>query len=154
MKNKFKIMASVLTIAVFAAVTVSCEKEDDNDLIGRWLFQRGSATLYLDGEPIDIDISQSYFSEFRGLYFEFEKSGEILAGMGGQSGSMGSYKVSGDKVTINDGETRTTFKYRISGTTLDLIWSRAALELVMGALPDEFYEFDDMEFILTFTKVD
>jgi hypothetical protein len=113
-----------------------------------------SATLYINGISEDVDIDPSYSSEFRGLYFEFEKSGEILAGMGGQSGSMGSYKVSGDKITISDGETRTTFKYRISETTLDLIWSRAALELVMGALPDEFYEYDDIEFILTFVKVD
>jgi hypothetical protein len=154
MKKFFKIMASVLMIAAFAAVAVSCSKEEEDDLIGRWMFQKGSAVFYLNGESYDGELDPSYFSEFHGMYFEFQKSGNIIVGIGAQSAPAGSYSVSGDKITINDGSTSFSWKYRISGTTLDLIWSRADLEFLMGELPEEFYYFDDVDVILTFTRAD
>jgi hypothetical protein len=156
MKNFLKIMVNMLMIAAFAATTVSCSKDDDEDnngLIGRWVFQEASMNFLYEGhwynskeEGMDMT---SYLSDFHGMYWIFEKDGTVVIGVGGQSGSA-KYRVSGDELII-DGTSMG--KYRISGKTLDLIWKHATFR-AMGVDDSELYELgiDDYEMILTFTK--
>ncbi|MDR1601614.1 MAG: hypothetical protein LBS42_04205 [Tannerella sp.] len=94
MKNFFRIMANVLTIAALAAGTVACSDEDEGrELTGYWVFREINFILYMDGETYDtkdlgIDVS-SYSNGFRGLFFVFENDRTFLAGMDGESEPMG-----------------------------------------------------------------
>ncbi|MDR0714556.1 MAG: hypothetical protein LBF89_09925 [Bacteroidales bacterium] len=157
-----KIMASVLTIAAFAAATVSCSKDDDDDrledgLIGRWVFSEGNIRFSTNGQWYDakaegLDVS-AFAKRFSGLFFVFEKNGKVSAGQGGQSSPWGSYSVSGDQIMIKDGSSTMTMGYRVSGKTLDLIWYRSIFH-DMGVSTSEIdaMGFDDFEMIMTFSK--
>jgi hypothetical protein len=159
MKKFKKIMASMLTIAAFAAVTISCSKNEDyeDNLIGRWVFSEANIIFYIDGETYNakeegMDVT-SYFSSFRGLFFTFEANGTVVMGIGGQSAPAANYSLSGDNITIRDGSSSYSMGYRLSGKTLDLIWTHATMRAV-GADDSDLYELgiDDYELILTFTK--
>ncbi|MDR3350581.1 MAG: hypothetical protein LBN98_02890 [Prevotellaceae bacterium] len=158
MKKIFKIMASVLLVAAFTATTVSCSKEEGDDLIGRWVYSQGNYRFLYEGEWYDakeegFDLS-SFNRGFRGTYFVFEDNGTVTMGFGGQSGS-GKYTVSGDEITIKEGSLSVPMGYRVSGKTLELIWDSTTINFA-GVSLDEFYEmgFDDIEMTLTFTKAD
>jgi hypothetical protein len=154
MKRIFKVMASMLMVAAFAAATVSCSKEDEEDgLIGRWTFQEANMNFLYEGQwhnskEEGMDMS-SYLSDFRGMYFVFETNGTCILGLGGQSVS-GKYSISGKELII---EGSSWGEYRVSGKTLDLIWTHATFQ-GMGADDSELYELglDDYEMILTFAK--
>jgi hypothetical protein len=158
MKKFKKIMASMLTIAAFAAATISCSKDEDNEdnLIGHWVLSEVNMIFYIDGETYNakeegIDVT-SYFSSFRGLFFTFEANGTVVMGIGGQSTLPANYSVSGDNITIRDGSSSFYMEYRLSGKTLDLIWTRATMR-TMGVDDSELMSLvDDYEMILTFAK--
>jgi hypothetical protein len=155
MKKISKIMTCMLMIAAFAATTVSCSKDDDeNDgLTGRWTYREANMRFSFEGQWYDakeegIDFS-SYLSDFSGLYFVFAGNGKVTAGIDGQSVS-GTYRISGDELII---EGSSWGKYRVSGKTFELIWTHATMR-TMGLDDSEFYDIgiDDYEFILTFSK--
>jgi hypothetical protein len=157
MKKILKIMANMLLVAAFATTAVSCSKDDDeNPLIGKWVYNRVDFVAYLNGESFsaeDAGIDQSeVFSDFRGIFFVFEENGTLTAGQNGDSAPAGTYTVAGDRITVKDGAVSFTWRYVISGNTLQLIWNRDELENMAGELPDELDIFDDIEFILIFTK--
>jgi hypothetical protein len=160
MKKIFKIMASMLLVAAFAAATVSCSKDDDDShpLVGTWVFREANMTFLFEGDWYDAKEEGMDMSEFnkslRGLFFVFEKDGQLLGGKNGQSQPAGNYTVSDDKITIKDGTYSIIMGYRLSGETLELIWPRTTFEMMLGALPDELYWFDDFEAILTLVKAD
>jgi hypothetical protein len=54
--------------------------------------------------------------------------------------------------TMNDGATTFTVGYKISGNSLDLTFNRSAFEAILGTLPDDYYDFDEVEFILSFNN--
>lgn len=155
MKKFLKIMTGMLAIAAFAAVAVSCSKDDEDDgsLIGRWVYSDVNMKFLYEGQWHDakeegMDMT-SYLSDFRGMYFVFETNGTVTMGMGGQSGS-GRYSISGDELII---EGMSWGKYRVSGKTLELIWTHATYQGI-GVDDSELYELgiDDYEMILTFAK--
>ncbi|MDR2036751.1 MAG: lipocalin family protein [Bacteroidales bacterium] len=161
MKKNFRIRASVLMIAAFAAVCVSCEKEEGNDLIGRWLFHRSNVIYYFEGQPYNLKeegdgtILSELNRDFRNMIFMFESDGSFFGGVNEQLYPSGTYSVSGDKITIKDGSNIVTINYRLSGNMLDLTFSDASFELVETSLPDELFDIvDDFEMILTFIKTD
>ncbi|MDR1865209.1 MAG: hypothetical protein LBR08_06515 [Bacteroidales bacterium] len=90
---------------------------------------------------------------FRGFYFIFTDN-TLSAGMGNDVSPWGAYTASGDKITLQSGGAPMIMQYRLAGKNLDLTITRDMFELSMGALPDVYYEFDDLEFILSYTKVD
>jgi hypothetical protein len=158
MKRIFKVMASMLMVAAFAAATVSCSKEDEEDgLIGRWVFQEANMNFLYEGQwhnskEEGMDMS-SYLSDFRGMYWIFETDGTVVIGLNGQSGSA-RYSISGDKITITDGGGFSlSMEYRVSGKTLDWVWTHATFQS-LGIDDSELYEWglDDYEMILTFAK--
>ncbi|MDR3350386.1 MAG: hypothetical protein LBN98_01895 [Prevotellaceae bacterium] len=158
MKRFKKIMTGMLLVAAFAAATVSCSKEKGDDLIGRWVYSQGNYTFLYEGEWYNakeegFDLS-SLNNSLRGAYFVFEDNGTLTMGFGGQSASA-KYSVSDDEITIKDGSFSVPMGYRISGKTLDLIWSRTTIDL-MGVSMDELYELgiNDVEMTLTFAKAD
>jgi hypothetical protein len=143
---------------LLAAVGCSKDDDDDNPLIGKWLYQGTNVIFYFDGEEFNAKEEGEDLSDFddgfRTLYFVFEKDGSVWGGQYGQSGEFGTYSVSGNKLSINDGETTVRFDYKITGNMLEWIWDINFMEINGYVLPDDFYEFDDVEFILTFKKVD
>jgi heat shock protein HslJ len=155
MKNIFTLM--IAAAMVFAA----CSKDDEENshpLVGTWVFREANMTFLFEGDWYDakeegVDMSEVNKS-LRGLFFVFEKDGQLLGGKNGQSQPAGNYTVSGDKITIKDGTYTFIMGYRLSGETLELIWPRTTFEIMLGALPDELYWFDDFEAILTLVKAD
>jgi hypothetical protein len=151
-------MATVLTIAAFAAVSVSCSKdeedEESNSLTGRWVYSSINYNFFIDGEWYDAgelgfdDTDNS----FRGTSFTFRDDGTVSLSYGGIT-SEGRYEVSGDIISMGDDEITLTMRYHVSGKTLELIWDSVVMEN-MGVPMDEFYEagIEDIEMILTFTR--
>jgi hypothetical protein len=156
MSKFFKTMATVLAIAAFAAVAVSCSKDEENDeLVGRWVYSEGNYDFLYEGEWYNakeegFDLS-GFNSSLRGTYFVFEKNGTLTLGFGGQSAS-GTYSVSGSTINMT-GSYSVPMEYRIYDGKLELTWSRSTIE-IMGVSMDELYELgvEDVEMTLTFTR--
>jgi hypothetical protein len=153
---KYTLLVCTLLVTAFA-----CSEDEDNSnhpLVGTWVFREANLTFLVEGEWYNakeegLDLSELNQS-LRGIFFVFEKDGQTLGGKNGQTWPAAQYSVSGDKITIKDGEYTIFFKYRVSGTTLELLWPRTTFEMMLGALPDELYWFDDFEAITTFVKAD
>jgi hypothetical protein len=98
-------------------------------------------------------------SLLRGLNGAFDESffifsdGTLKVVKEGQSHDIwGSYTVSGDKIIMKDGATTFIVRYKIYGNSLDLIFSRSAFEAILGTLPNDYYTYDNVDFILSFNK--
>jgi hypothetical protein len=136
-----------------------CSKDEEgNPLIGHWLFKEANMIFYINGNVYDAkeeELSEldALNETFRGFYFIFTDN-TLSAGMGNEVSPWGAYTVSGDKITLSGGGAPLIMQYRLTGKNLDLTITRDMFELSMGALPDIYYEFDDLEFILSYTKVD
>ncbi|MDR0729726.1 MAG: hypothetical protein LBF19_06370 [Prevotellaceae bacterium] len=152
------LLKNVFVACTLLATLFACSKDDeDNGLIGRWNYREANMRFSINGEWHDgkeegLDLSD-FNNNFRGLFFIFEGNGTLLAGMGGQSDPMGSYNVSSDKITINDGSSTFAMGYRIAGKTLDLIWYRSTFHALGISTADiDDMGFDDFEIILIFDK--
>jgi hypothetical protein len=140
---------------------VGCSKDDDNNdnpLVGKWIYQKTNVIFYLDGDVFDAreegeDLSD-FDDEFRSLYFVFEKDGSVRGGQNGQSGEIGTYSVSGKQLSINDGESTVRFDYQITGNELEWIWDIDFMKANEYDIPDFFDDFDDVEIVLTFIRAD
>jgi hypothetical protein len=157
-------MKKILTVFKHAGLMVAllctmagCSKEETDELNGTWMFRELNYIYYHQGQTINAkeegyDLSEAN-NGFRSMYFRFE-NGKLTGGINGQSGPMGTYTVKGDKITVVDGATTFIMGYKVYGSSLELIWSRAALEMVVGSLPPEFYLFDNVDSIMIFDRVD
>jgi hypothetical protein len=164
-----------LLTCTLLATAVACSKgeddnnnhpdEDDNNnhpLVGTWVFQEINITFLFEGkwynvkeDGLEEEFDLPGFNQsFRGMFFVFEKDGQMLGGKNGQSQPAGNYTVSDDKITNKDGSRTFIMSYRISEKTLELRWPRTTFEIMLGELPEELYWFDDFEVILTFVKAD
>jgi len=156
MKKLLFTLKNALALCALAVAFTSCSKDDEDSLIGLWSFKEGNYIFYYDGQSYNAkeegddlsDINQG----FRGWFFEFT-SNQVTMGSGGQATPPASYTTSGNIITIRDGSTSITWRYNVSGNTLELTWTRAMMEMMMGSLPEVFYMFDEVEFVLTFNKV-
>jgi hypothetical protein len=156
-----------LTMMLIAAITMlsfsSCSKDDDEDgggdVTGRWLFRESNILFYLDGavynlkeeEGTNTALLLGLNSAFGESFFIFA-DGALTVVKDNQTDPWGAYTVSGDKIIMNDGATTFTVRYRISGNSLDLTFNRSAFEAILGALPYDYYTFDEVEFILSFNR--
>jgi hypothetical protein len=160
MKQLAFLLKSALLAGVFALAFAGCSKDDDevSELNGTWMFKEINYLYYVDGQVFNAKEEnpatlQETNRNLRGFFFVFN-SGNCWLGMNGQTSSDSApYTVSGDKITLKSGSTTFIMQYAISGENMDLIWSRSTFEMMFGALPDEFYYFDDVEAILSFNRV-
>ncbi len=151
----FALLALLCASIAFSA----CSKDESDSIVGTWRFNDSNVILYWDNdvynakEEGDVEMLDDFNRTYRGLFFTFN-GGKLIATMNGQTGSAGSYTISGDKITIKDGSSVLPMTYKVYGNKLDLLFNRSSMEMFMGALPNELYMFDEVEFILTFNKVD
>jgi len=157
MKKLLITLKSALAISLFAFIFASCSKDEANkDLLGTWIFREANMILYFDGETFNMkeegwDLSE-FNDMFRGFSLNFSKEHVVMRIMMGESPPT-PYSVSGDMLTIRDNYVTIIWRYKVVGNTLELIWTRDMMEVMMGRLPDEYYEFDDVELILSLNKV-
>jgi len=158
MKKLLITLKSALAVCLFAFIFASCSKEETNkDLLGTWIFREVNMIVYLDGKMFNMKeegVDLTEFNErFRGLSLDFSAEHIVMRMMMGEPSPPIPYSVSGDIVTIRDNYVRIIWRYKVVGKTLELIWTRDMMEVMMGRLPDEYYELDDVELILLFNKV-
>jgi hypothetical protein len=161
----------IVTICALTVVTSGCKKDEkekeeeqaqiQHKIVGTWLFNDVNIIFYyFDGGTFDakkegLDLSED-MRAFRGIFFVFDKNGTVSIGQGnyGQSDQIGTYTVTDNKITIKEGTDVVDMDYQVSGKTLALIWNREFMEILKGDLDDIFYEFKDIEWHITFSKVD
>jgi hypothetical protein len=156
MKRFFRAMKSVSLILAMTVALAGCSKDDEGDeLNGTWLFQEVNYLYYIDGQVyyVEDEVLEESNANFRGMFFIFN-NGSLSAGMGGQTYPWGTYTASGNRITIKDGATTSIIQYRISGKKMDLIFNTSFLEMTLGGMPDELYDFDEIEVVLSFKRVD
>ncbi|MDR1459127.1 MAG: hypothetical protein LBI60_02820 [Bacteroidales bacterium] len=158
---KFLSMALIVALTMFSLS--GCSEDDDEDygdVTGRWLFRESNILFYLNKQVYNLKeeegtntaLLQGLNSAFGESFFIFA-DGTLTVVKEGQSDDIwGDYTVSGDKIIMNDGATTFTVRYRISGNSLDLTFNRSAFEAILGTLPDDYYTFDEVEFILSFNR--
>jgi hypothetical protein len=143
MKNFLTILKGTFTIFTLLCAFAGCSKDEEESLLtGHWMFKEANIIYYLNEKVYNVKEEEGSTSDdlnrsFRGYYFIFE--GKILsAGSVDDCSGLGTYSVSGDIITVKNGDNTTAMimKYQLSGRTLDLIFTRNMFELWMGALPD------------------
>jgi hypothetical protein len=158
MKQLTFLLKSAFLAGVFAMAFAGCSKDEGSELNGTWMFRDMDFLYYANGQVFSAMEEnpagmQEINRDFRGVFFIFS-DGNLTAGMDGQTYPWGTYTVSGNKITLQDGSSTGIMQYAISGKNLDLTFNRLSFELMLGGLPDEFYYFDDVEVIMSFNRVD
>jgi uncharacterized lipoprotein YehR (DUF1307 family) len=163
MKRFAFLLKSAFLSGVLVLAFAGCSKDEDEsegtggELNGTWLFREANVRYYSNGEVFSIketdpSLLEEMNSGYSGMFFTFF-NGSWSGGLDGIS-STDTYTVSGDRITIRDGSSTTIWQYKVSGKNLDFILNRSTFEMFAGALPDKFYEFDEIELILSFNKQD
>jgi hypothetical protein len=158
MKKVLFALKSALALCTLAFVFTSCSKDDDsNPLNGLWAFKDANVIYYLNGQAYNVKEEGGDLTEvnqsFRGWSFEFT-SQHVTMRVNGQTSPQLAYSLSGNVITIRfEDNYAITWRYNVSGNTLELTWTRQMMEMMGGSMPPEFYEFDDIEFILSFNKI-
>ena len=154
-KILFKLKSALIACILVFAFT-SCDKDDTEALEGLWAFRDINVIYYFNGQQYNVKESGGDLTElsqgFRGLSFRFTGK-HVTVGMSGQTSQPMAYSLSGNIISINDGSTYIIWRYKVSGNTLELIWTREMMEMLGGSMPAELYDFDDIEFIMSFNKI-
>lgn len=149
----------VLAIAVWTSVTVSCHKDADHlGLVGNWVFSGDVNCIFtLNGVKHDakkegiMDLTD--FSEFRGVFLQFEEDGTVIIGMDEESTVSATYVVSGNKLTVRAMDSSVPMRYRISGEKLELLWDEATIAAMeIEEFPLMGLGIDDYEIVLGFFR--
>jgi hypothetical protein len=128
-----------------------CDKDDEdaaaNPLVGSWKYESAYVLLYLDGNVYDsrnMDIDTGL--DFAGSTFTFTDDTWTISQ--GRSSESYAYTLNGNKIYAD----RLILEYSITGkSTLEIVFDTSDFEK-LETVPDEFYEFDNVEIILTFKK--
>jgi hypothetical protein len=154
-----------MMIAAATMAFAGCSKDNDEDygdVTGTWLFRESNILFYLNRQVYNLKeeeganaaLLQGLNNAFSESFFIFADGTLTVVKDGQPDDIWGTYTVSGDKITMNDGTTTFTVRYKISGNSLDLTFNRSAFEAILGTLPDDYYDFDEVEFILSFNRAD
>ncbi|MDR1169518.1 MAG: hypothetical protein LBK97_01625 [Prevotellaceae bacterium] len=162
MKRFAFLLKSAFLAGIFALTFAGCSKDEDesssSELNGMWVFRESNILFYNNGEVFNIketdpSLLEEMNSGYSGLFFIFS-DGRWYGGVDGQTYSTDAYTVSGDIITIKEDSDTFDMHYKVSGKNLDLTFDILTFETVIGVLPDEFYNFDGVEIILSFDKQD
>lgn len=158
MKKVLFTLKSALALCALAFAFTSCSKDDDADaLTGHWLFKEANMIFYFGGQTYNAkeegDDLTEYNQYFRSWSFEFT-SNHVTMKVNGQTSPQLAYSLSGNVITIRfEDNISIMWRYKVSGNTLELTWTRDMMEILAGSMPPEFDEFDEIEWILLFNKV-
>jgi hypothetical protein len=151
-----------LACALLAAVAgCSKEKEEEEEgvLTGKWAFRELNYIFHLNGVSLDakeegdlIDLA-AVNAAWRTLTFTFGEDGNVIFQLDGDSEIMGTYTTAKNRVSMTEGEKKYSFTYRITGDTLEWTWDSTVFKMAMGGVPAWFHDFDDVDTIMTFTRV-
>jgi hypothetical protein len=150
-----------LACALLAAVA-GCSKEEEEGgvLTGKWAFRElnyifydGKVSINAKEEGEDLIDLAAINATWRTAAFTFGEDGTLVFSFEGNSEVMGSYTTAKGRVTVTEGDKTYSFKYRVTGDTLEWTWNLAVFEMAMGGVPDGFEEFDNVDTIMTFTRV-
>ena len=128
-----------------------------SSLVGRWDFNDVNAIGYLNGVSYNFKEEGYDLTElkqmFIGVYLVFTAE-EVTISLSGFELFSAPYTATTNTITAGYGFYSLTCPYSLSGNSLELTGTRDMLEmLLMGALPMEFYSYDDVDFIMLFDKV-
>jgi uncharacterized protein YxeA len=151
MKRILKTMASVLLIAAFAAMAVSCSKDDEdnnnNPLVGKWGYIETKLTYTVNNELFDVNISQN---DYHTLVFNkngsFEEKHETAT-------LSGTYTVAGNKLTVYNNESEFVCSFNISESILDVIYPDERAYSVLRSAFGNSFEADDVNLSFKYSKI-
>ena len=153
MKKLLAVLKSAFIACTLLLAFAGCTKDEAGSLTGHWVFNEANVIFYMSGQAYNVkehggDLS-GINNGFRGLFIDF-KENEVTMGQGSEILFSVEYTVSGNKIVVRDGGDIMSWKYSLSGNSLDVVWTSETLELLGDfELPDGV---DDLDVIMTFKK--